>query len=80
METKKQKQQKLKEACELKNIRVEFYKNNTVEFFIKNVPLPEVSGYYAGCKIVRLECFTLYPSQQRLYNQIFNIIQQINEN
>lgn len=72
----KSKKELLKELCELKNIRVEFYKN-TVDFYIKNVPLPEISGYYAGKKIIRLECFTLYPYQGKLYNEIFDIIKTI---
>lgn len=72
----KNKKELLKELCELKNIRVEFDRKS-VEFYIKNVPLSEVSGYYAGNKIIRLECFTLYPYQGKLYNEIFDIIRRI---
>lgn len=72
----KRKKELLK-LCEIKNIRVEFHSKNTVDFYVKNVPLPEVSGYYAGNKIIRLECFTLYPYQGKLYNEIFDIIRII---
>jgi hypothetical protein len=80
MKTKKQKQEKLKEECRKINVEVIFWKKNEASFYIFNLPESEITGYYSGGKIIRFDFFCIYPWQQQKYNQIFNIIQQINEN
>lgn len=93
METKKQKQQKLKELCRKINIGVMFIgKKSAMLYHISESPVGTIYCYYAGNKIIRLESRSMVEKiasrmhsyhnhcYQRLYNQIFNIIQQINEN
>lgn len=80
METKKQKQQKLKEACEKINVMVIFTKRNEATLYHKTFPVAVFYCYYAGKKIIRLQCSNRNFLNQQKYNQIFNIIRQINEN
>lgn len=80
METKKQKQEKLKKACKKINVEAVFRKRNEVTLYHKTFPVVVFYCYYAGNKIIRLQCSARNQLNQQKYNQIFNIIQQINEN
>jgi hypothetical protein len=79
METKKQKQEKLKDACRKINVEVIFFENIAYFCPLRNL-IPIAIGHYAGNTIIRLNGDFRGPWQQEKYNQIFNIIQQINEN
>ena len=79
METKKQKQEKLKEACRKINVEAVFRKRNEVTLYHKTFPVAVFYCYYAGNKIIRLYASARNQLNQQKYNQIFNIIQQINE-